>query len=685
MSNQLHNFRVEFLQDIYTTAESFENFYESTFIELYAKELFESGEIDEELSLCHWSETGVKIDGYSYSIDEGSLNLFISIFSPDIEAKSLTQTEVNQGFKRLEAFFEKSFDKSYYIKLEESTSIYDLSYFIHKNKKNISTVKYYLLSNKVLSDRVESIQPNEKDSLSFLFHIWDISRLFRMNASNQKKEDIFIDFDKELKRPLYCLPAHLNNKDYESSLLVMPGELLASLYSKYGSRLLEQNVRTFLQARGKINKGLRTTIMQHPEQFFAYNNGLTTTAENIEVEATSNGLRIKSLNNLQIVNGGQTTASIFNTMSKDKAELKHIFVQMKLTIVAPKQVEEQVPKKSEYANNQNKVNAADFFSNHPFHVRIEGFSRRIYAPAQDGGHKQSKWFYERARGQYADAQSHKTKSEQSKFQLEYPKKQLIDKTMLSKFQNVWEEIPHIVSQGGQNSFVSYASMIGKSWEREEQKYNELYYKISIAKAIIFMTAERLISSSSWYTRDYRAQAVAYSIAYMAKRINDGNKHFNFLSVWNLQRIPKATEDALAIITQQVYSALTNPPSGITNIGQWAKGIGCWQKIKELKINLPEAFIDELISKEDLISESKEAQKTQKIDNVIEAQKLIFRIAEQGKWYEIKQFGIKNGMLTQMEIKLFDIASSIPSKIPSDKESLLIMNAIHNLEDIGLQL
>ena len=107
MSNQLHNFRVEFLQDIYTTAESFENFYESTFIELYAKQLFESGEIDEELSLCHWSETGVKIDGYSYSIDEGSLNLFISIFSPDIEAKSLTQTEVNQAFKRLEAFFEK--------------------------------------------------------------------------------------------------------------------------------------------------------------------------------------------------------------------------------------------------------------------------------------------------------------------------------------------------------------------------------------------------------------------------------------------------------------------------------------------------------------------------------------------------------------------------------------------------
>ena len=117
MSKQFNDFRTEFLQDIYNTAESVENFYESTFIELYAKELLESGEIDEELSLCHWSETGIKIDGYSYNEDEGILNLFTSIFSQDLEAKSLTQTEVNQAFKRLETFFARSLDKSYYTKL----------------------------------------------------------------------------------------------------------------------------------------------------------------------------------------------------------------------------------------------------------------------------------------------------------------------------------------------------------------------------------------------------------------------------------------------------------------------------------------------------------------------------------------------------------------------------------------
>lgn len=683
MSEQLETFRASFLQNVYTTAESTENFHESSFVELYAKELLEAGEIDEELELCHWSETGIKVDGYSYNEDEGVLNLFVSVFSQDLENKSLTATEVNQAFKRIETFFAKSFEKNYYSKLEESTSIYDLSYLIHKNKNNISTVKYYILSNKILSDRVDTIESKSNETTQFSFQIWDISRLFRMDASNQKKEDILIDFEEILKDPLYCLPAHLNTEDYESYLLVMPGTLLASLYAKYGARLLEQNVRTFLQARGKVNKGLRNTILKQPEKFFAYNNGLTSTAEGIEVEQTAGGLKIKTLKNLQIVNGGQTTASIYSAIRKDKAELDHIFVQMKLTIVAPEQVEELVPKISEYANTQNKVNAADFFSNHPFHLRMEEFSRRIYAPAIDGGHKQTKWFYERARGQYKDMEAFKTKGELKKVHTEYPKKQLITKTDLSKFENVWEKIPHIVAKGAQYSFVEYAKEIGKKWEKGEKDYNELYYKSAVAKAIIFLSTQDIISYSSWFVRDYRAQAVAYSIAYMAYRVEQEKKYFDFLNVWNNQKISKATENSLAVITEIVYQALTNPPSGITNIGQWAKKEGCWLSIKELDIELPEEFFNELISKDEINIEKKEAKKIQRIDNGIEAQKLVFQIADQGKWCEIKQFGIENEMLTQQEISLLDLACAIPNKMPSEKQSLLIVNAVHNLEEIGL--
>jgi hypothetical protein len=685
MINQLEQFREDFLQEIYSTAQSGDNFHESSFIELYAKELLESGEIDDELSLCHWSDTGIKVDGYSFNEEDGILNLFISIFSPNIENKSLTQTEVTQAFKRVENFFAKSFDKAYYSKLEESTSVYDLSYQIHKNKKNISTVKYYILSNKILSDRVERIPSKKNDTTNFLYQIWDISRLFRMDTSNQKKEDIFIDLDEMTKEPIYCLPAHLHTEDYKSYLLVIPGTFLAILYNKYGSRLLEQNVRTFLQARGKVNKGIRNTIIQQPEKFFAYNNGLTTTAEHIEVEETSKGLKIKSLKNLQIVNGGQTTASIYSAMRKDKASLEQIFVQVKLTIVTPDLVDELVPKISEYANTQNKVNAADFFSNHPFHVRMEEFSRRIYAPAADGGHKQTKWFYERARGQYQDAQTHKTPAERKKFQLEYPKKQLISKTDLSKFENVWKGIPHIVAQGAQNSFVTFAKEIGKNWEKDEKNYNELYFKTAVAKAKIFKATETLISDSNWYDGGYRAQTVAYSIAYLSEWIKKQNLHFDFLNVWKHQALSNVTIEALNIITKAIYDELINPPAGIANISQWAKREGCWQTMQELDIEIPESLKNELISKQDIKAEKKEAKKVQRIDNGIEAQKLVFKIAEQGKWCEIKGFGIKNDMLTPKEISLIDIACSIPNKYPQEWESLEIINAYHNLQEIGLTI
>ena len=684
MSEHLESFRESFLQEVFTAAQAGENFYDSSFLELYAKDLLESGEIDNELELCHWGETGIKVDGYSYNEDDGVLNLFVSVFSADIENKSLTQTEINQAFKRIENFFQRSFSKTYYTKLEESTPVYDLAYQIHKNKANISTVKYYLLSNKILSDRAEALPPRQSETISFSYNIWDISRLFRMDASNQQKEDIYIDFDELSKESLYCLPAHLDTQDYKSYLLVIPGTLLAVLYHKYGARLLEQNVRTFLQARGKVNKGLRNTIINQPEKFFAYNNGLTTTAEDIEQEETSHGLKIKSLKNLQIVNGGQTTASIYSAMRKDKADLSKIFVQVKLTIVAPEQVNDLVPKISEYANTQNKVNAADFFSNHPFHIRIEDFSRRVYTPADEMG-KQNKWFYERARGQYQDMIAHKTKAEKKKLQLEYPKQQLITKTDLSKFENVWECIPHTVAKGAQYSFIEYAKEIGKLWKKYNKEYNELFYKSAIAKAIIFKTTEATISNSSWFVRDYRAQAVAYAISYLANIIKKQDKYFNFLDVWNHQKVSEATQKALDVITEKVYMELTNPPAGITNVGQWAKKEGCWDTIQKLDIEIPQEFYEELLEKQEMDTEKKQAKKIQRIDNGVEAQKLVFEIAEKKKWCEIKQFRIENEMFSPLEIDLIDLACAIPNKIPSEKQALIIVNALHNLEEIGMIL
>jgi hypothetical protein len=693
MTDQFELFREDFLQNIFNSSDVNNDFYENIFTEKYAQELEESGEIDEEIEISYWYETGVKVNGYCYNEDEQVLNLFISIFSPELSEKSLTQTEINQGFNRLNKFFSQSSQKAYYTQLEESTPVYDLAYFIYKNKKNFFKIKYYILSNKIISDRAELPSVLVENEIEFSYHIWDISRLFRMDSSNQKKEDILIDFNELSEEPIYCLPAHLNTSNYESYLLVLPGNILSGLYEKYGARLLEQNVRTFLQARGKVNKGIRNTILKKPDKFFAYNNGLTTIAEEIQTEPTNGGLKLKYLKNLQIVNGGQTSASIYSALKKDKAkdQLSKLFVQMKLTIAPFDLVDDEsedtkfVQKISEYANTQNKVNAADFFSNHPFHIRMEEFSRRVYAPAMEGGHRETKWFYERARGQYLDAQAHKTPSEKKKYQLEYPKKQVFTKTDLSKFENAWEDIPHIVAKGAQYSFVEYAKEVGRKWENSNTEYNEMYFKSAVAKAIIFKTTEQIISDSPWYDGGFRAQTVAYSIALLSDIIKQKKKYFNFMNVWNHQKISLETEKFLKTITKAVYDDLTNPPSGVANISQWAKRPGCWQSIQKINIEMPFDFEEELLDKEYIAEDKKSAKKQQKIDNGIEAQKKVFDIAKENHWTEIKKFGIDNDELTMKDKSLLELAIAIPNKIPSEKQCIEIMKIVYRLEEIGLSM
>ena len=245
----------------------------------------------------------------------------------------------------------------------------------------------------------------------------------------------------------------------------MPGRVLAQIYDRWGARLLEQNVRVFLQARSKVNRGIRRTIETQPQMFFAYNNGLTTTAEAISLSPSDGSLLLRRLKNFQVVNGGQTMASI-HAAHRGRIDLSQVFVQMKLSVVDPERANEIVPSISRFANTQNRVNAADFFANHPFHIRMEEFSRRILAPSPDGTFRESKWFYERARGQYADARSLLTSAGRKKFDLDYPRAQLFSKTDLAKYLNVWRGKPHTVSMGAQKNFADFASSVGSEWEKD---------------------------------------------------------------------------------------------------------------------------------------------------------------------------------------------------------------------------
>ena len=682
MSDDINKFYQNFFQDIRSSADAESNFLEASFVERFCDHLIDAGEFDTYDPGHYRAAKGMRVDGYAGDPveNEGILTLLISDFNQDDKLATLTKTDMTAIFKRLEKFYINARNPEFGYELEETSPGFGMAEMISSRIHDIRRVRFYLLSNRKLSERVKGIKEEEINGIPVTYHVWDISRLHRMVQSGKGKEDMDIDLAKEYQLTIPCLPAHLSDASYEAYLAVVPGDLLARIYDKWGTRLLEQNVRCFLQVRSNVNKGIRNTILSEPEMFFAYNNGVTATAESVELVDDNGQKAIKSIRNLQIVNGGQTTASIFSASKKDKAELSSVFVQMKLSIIPPEKTVEVVPKISEYANSQNRVNAADFFANHPYHVRVEEFSRRLWAPSAEGSFKETKWFYERARGQYMDEQALKTASQKNKYQEEYPRPQMFSKTDLAKYENVWRFIPHIVSKGAQNNFGVFAINIGKEWESKKDHFNELYYKCLIGKAIMFKLLEKIISNQDWYKKSpgYRANIVAYTLSWLGYYADEQGKMINFVDVWEKQALSTAMVKAMELISKEVRESLVDTPPGISNVTEWAKKPGCWERVKAIGIHVPAEFNKELIRKGEMKEKNKSASKIQKIDDGIEAQKKIFEIGGTG-WLQILDWAKRQGLVGGQDLDILNIASQIPNKIPSEKQSIHLIKLLSSFE------
>jgi len=625
------------------------------------------------------------VDGYWFN-DEGGLDLFVADFDSRTELASLTRTDVDAAFKRVANFFEASLRKNLAADLEITSPEYGLSRQIADRSSLVRHLNLILVSERTLSDRIQALPDADTAGVPTSYHIWDISRLYRQRSSRSHKEALDLDFEAMFGAGIPCLPAHLGTDTYQSYLVVMPGDNLSRLYEKFGARLLEQNVRTFLQARGKVNQGIRTTILTEPGMFFAYNNGITATAQSIELKQGDGGLQITRITDLQIVNGGQTTASLFHTRRRDKADLAGIFVQMKLSVIDSEESERVVPRISEYANTQNRVQAADFFSNHAFHIRMEEFSRRLWAPAGKGAQRETKWFYERARGQYADAQSKLTPGEQRRFKAENPKLQMFTKTDLAKFENVWDDHPRFVNLGAEKNFARYASRIGKEWDKSSDGFNEAYFKRVVARAIIFRATERIVSAQSWYNGGYRANIVAYTLAILSELTRRQGKSLDFLDIWDAQEISSLLEDALAAIACNVNDELLRPPQGISNISEWAKRETCWTRMLEqidcFATLLSDDFDEELLSHEEHLTERRVARSTQKLDNGIEAQTRILAIPA-AKWTAVHEVLSARRLLTPREVGILKIAMQIPVKIPTEKQCAVLLDTIEKARAEGI--
>ena len=674
-----HDFRQETLAD----ADANSTYQLEAFMETVSSELIETGFI-EGFEHCHYrAPRGMRVDGYWFN-DEAALDIFVADFDCRRELETLTRTDVDATFKRVVNFFEASLQGT--LEPDVTTPEYGLVRQIADRRVSLRQVNFYLTSERVLSDRFQAFPDGEIGGMRATYHIWDMARFQRQRSSRGHKEPLDIDFVELFGNGIACLPANLGSDSYQSYLIVMPALVLAALYDRYSARLLEQNVRTFLQARAQVNKGIRATILNEPQMFFAYNNGITATTQEVETRMTDSGLQIVRMTDLQIVNGGQTTASLFHTQRRDKADLSGIFIQMKLSVIESEQSEMIVPRISEYANTQNRVNAADFFSNHPFHVRMAEFSRRVWAPAPQGAQRETKWFYERARGQYVDAQSKLTPGEQKRFRAEYPKTQMFTKTDLAKFENVFDDHPRWVNLGSQKNFARYALRIGKEWEKSSDGFNELYFKRAIARGILFRATEKLVSAQPWYNGGYRANIVAYSLSMLGEVTKRRKASVDYQRIWGDQAVDDVLSGALVTLATAINEDIIRPPQGISNISEWCKREGCWTRLVEQADNfadlLSEEFWTGLASAEDNRHETKTARQTQKIDNGIEVQRQVLAVSP-AKWSQILKGGINRRLLTQKEIGILRIAEQMPSKIPTERQSAVLIELLGRAQLEGI--
>ena len=589
-----------------------------------------------------------KINAYSISDNYETIDLFIAVFKGVIEPAKILKDEIDTASKRIANFFRKGIYKDYVNEIEESSPIFDFAHTLSNSqdiKSSLVRVNAIILTDGLYSGAIPSSL--EIHGYPFFYRVIDIEYLY--NVSEKSHIPIEIDF-KEEGYNVPCIESSSLNEEYQSYLAIIPGVALATLYERFGSRLLEQNVRSFLQFTGKINKGIRNTILNEPHMFLAFNNGLAATAEEIDIEDYPGGKFIRKIKDFQIVNGGQTTASIFHTFKKDKADISGINVQVKFSVIKNRtNFSEIVSRISEYANTQNKVSISDLSSNRPFHILLEKLSRSLVTPHIPGKTNQTKWFYERARGQYKNARIKDgfTKTRQKAFDLMNPRSQLFTKEELAKYQNTYEEIvegrklvvgPHIVVRGGQKNYVQFINY------NEVKNPDNIYFEDTIAKAILFRSAEKIYGVKPNAIGDMRYLTVPYSIAYFGYKTN---YKLDLYKIWKNQAVSEQLSELLYELMIKVESFIkSNAPGSL--YGEWAKKEECWNALKTSSINFDQEIIrDDFVNTKSLNQRKRITEndsENQQIQEDIEKLKSIpYKI-----WDKIEQWGLVTENLTQQQ-------------------------------------
>ncbi|MFF7649144.1 AIPR family protein [Streptomyces sp. NPDC007983] len=573
--HDLHEYSRALVTDIQALADAEGGSIPNTFTQ-HVLEILEEAGVVTDAALAYHSSRGLEIYGYGLPEDGSSLDLYTTDFNLTPLSSKLTKAESDRLFRRLFAFLGKH--GAIRFNQADNTDVHDMCVGVEKALSNVPKIRLFLLSNRVST--TSAPEPREFEGIPVTHELWDLARLHRHETSGSIGEPIKVTFE----RPLPCLAATSDEPNYSVVLAVIPGRQLAELYKEHRTRLLELNVRSFLQTRGGVNKGIRDTLLNAPGRFLAYNNGVTATASDVDFETdeAGNPVAIRSMTGLQIVNGGQTTASLHHVLTRDKRDLDGVHVQMKLTIVDPGYLSEIVPKISQYSNTQNKVTLVDFSSNHEFHVAFERVSRSLWAPATDGSGQETRWFYERARGQYTDKSAEcETRATQRKFKLITPSRQRFNKSDLATFVHSWEQLPYWVSRGAQKNFAHFMERIEKS----DPVVDVQYCKRAIATALLFQAADRIARAHS--AGSHKRLITTYTVARLSLA---AEKRIDLDRIWNEQGTTDALRDALDELCPLIMDTVI---SGDRHVSEWAKKPDCWDEVSRIPWMLPDELSAEL--------------------------------------------------------------------------------------------
>lgn len=562
-----------------------DKFAETIFTEMIMSHMAEIG-MTHEATVCHYEDTfgnaKMKLSGYAFSDEGDSLDLFISHYQGKLELTSLPDSSLKKYAEQCLRFITKCVEGKLNEQISTDSDVHDLVLLIEDLYKELVQIRLFVITD--CRTKSKRFSPREIQGKEIQLEVLDIERLYNHLSAGKPKDEIVFNCIEKYGASIPCVYIHNENQDYDYALTAIPGEMLRYLYERYGDRLLETNVRSFLSQRGKVNKGIRDTLLEEPSRFMAYNNGVVIVVDELSLENTPEGSTgLAWLKGIQIVNGGQSTASLYFTKRKyKKVELSSVKIAAKIIVVKNEEISESlVADISKYANSQNTVRQADLSSNKPFHVDFEKWSNSIYCP--DG---MSRWFYERSAGSYNVMLTRNgvTKATLDKLKRDIPTKRKITKTDLAKYLLSWELVPHTVSLGGQKNFLAFMDFVDENKVIVDQNF----YRQSIAKTIVFKETQRMCRKAF---QAFQGNITNYTVAVFAQM----HKHeFDFEMVWKAQGLSEQLSSYLLQISHMVkkYMELS---AGEKMLSEWAKKEQCWLDMKSEYFEKPNMIIPEIKS------------------------------------------------------------------------------------------